>query len=108
MFTQTWKKYLPVIIFLMKRSSKGVQTLDMNFTDFQRAAGGKKIRLSFDGVTINNGRIELNSKHPDLISNLIHVLQESKPAEVLMQYQQFIFSMNTNCQLIIRNDQIEN
>jgi len=92
----------------MKRSSKGVQTLDMNFTDFQRAAGGKKIRLSFDGVTINNGRIELNSKHPDLISNLIHVLQESKPAEALMQYQQFIFSMNTNCQLIIRNDLIEN
>ena len=35
MFLQTWKKYLPVIILLMKRSEKGEQVLDMNYTDFQ-------------------------------------------------------------------------
>ena len=40
MFLQTWKKYLPVIILLMKRSEKGEQVLDMNYTDFQRATGG--------------------------------------------------------------------
>ena len=103
MFTQTWKKYLPVIIFLMKRSSRGVQTLDMNSIDFERAAGGKKVKLNFGSITINNGRIDHGVKHPDLVSNLIIVLQESKPAEVLMQYQQFNFSMNTNCQLTITN-----
>ncbi len=103
MFIQTWKKYLPVIVFLMKRSSRGVQTLDMNSIDFERAAGGKKIKLNFAPITINNGRIDYAVKHPDLVSNLIVVLQESKPAEVLMQYQQFNFSMNTNCQLTITN-----
>lgn len=101
MFTQTWKKYLPVIIFLMKRSSRGMQTLDMNSIDFERAAGGKKVKLNFGSITINNGRIDHAVKLPDLVSNLIIVLQESKPAEMLMQYQQFNFSMNTNCQLTI-------
>ncbi len=103
MFTQTWRKYLPVIIFLMKRSSRGVQTLDMNFTDFERAAGGKKVKLNFATITVNNGRVDYDAKHPDLVSNLILVLQESKPAEILMQYQQFDFSMNSNCQLLITN-----
>ena len=106
MFIQTWKKYLPVIVFLMKRSSKGMQTLDMNFTDFERAAGGKKIKLNFGSVTINNGRVDSDAKQPDLVSNLILVLQESKPAEILMQYQEFIFSMNANCQLAITNSTV--
>lgn len=103
MFIQTWKKYLPVIIFLMKRSSKGVQTLDMNCIDFERATGGKKVKLNFATIKVNNGRIDYDSKHPGLVSDLIIVLQESKPAEVLMQYQQFNFSMNSNCQLTITN-----
>lgn len=103
MFKHTWKKYLPVIVFLMKRSSRGTQILDMNFTDFERAAGGKKVKLNFTGITISNGGTDPGSKHPDLVSNLILVLQENRPAEILMQYQQFNFSMNTNCQLIITN-----
>ena len=103
MFLQTWKKYLPVIVFLMKRSIKGEQTLDMNLTDFERAAGGRKIRLNFSTITLDNGKTDHHAKHPVLVADLIQVLQESKPAEVLMQYQQFNFSMNANCQLMITN-----
>lgn len=103
MFTQTWKKYLPVIVFLMKRSATGEQTLDMNFTDFERAAGGKKIKLAFSTITLNNGRAGYDSKHPALVADLIMVLQESRPAELLMKYQQFNFSMNIDCQLTITN-----
>ena len=103
MFIQTWKKYLPVIVFLMKRSGKGEQTLDMNFTDFERAAGGKKIKLSFSTVTLENGRVVHDAKPPELVSDLIFALQQNKPAETLMQHQQFNFSMNINCQLTITN-----
>jgi hypothetical protein len=42
MFVQTWIKYLPVIKILLKRSVNGDQTLAMNASDFQRAAGGRK------------------------------------------------------------------
>ena len=103
MFTHTWKKYLPVIVFLMKRAVRGEQTLDMNATDFERAAGGKKIKLNFSTITLNNGRTNYDAKHPVLVTDLIQVLQESKPAEILMQYQQFSFSMKPNCQLVITN-----
>lgn len=103
MFIQTWKKYLPVILFLMKRSSKGQQTLDMNLTDFERASGGKKIRLNFSNIIFDNGRVDHDSNHAGLVTDLIMVLHESKPAEILMQYQQFSFSMNINCQLMIIN-----
>ena len=103
MFVQTWKKYLPVIVFLMKRSSKGQQTLDMNHTDFERAARGKKIRLNFSNIIFDNGRVDHDSNHTGLVTDLIMVLQQSKPAEILMQYQQFSFSMNINCQLMITN-----
>ena len=43
MFTQTWKKYLPVILILMKKSALEDQVLKVNQTDFERAAGGRKI-----------------------------------------------------------------
>lgn len=103
MFTQTWKKYLPVILFLMKRSARGEQTLDMNMIDFERASGGKKTKLNFSNITLNNGRAAYDSKHPALVTDLIMVLQDSKPAEILMQHQQYNFSMNLNCQLSITN-----
>ena len=103
MFIQTWKKYLPVIVFLMKRSSKGQQTLDMNVTDFERASRGKKIRLNFSNIIFDNGRVDHDSNHTGLVTDLVMVLQQSKPAEILMQYQQFSFSMNVNCQLMITN-----
>ena len=103
MFIQTWKKYLPVILFLMKRSSKGQQTLDMNLTDFERAGRSKKIRLNFSNIIFDNGRVDHDSNHTGLVTDLIIVLQQSKPAEILMQYQQFSFSMNIRCQLMITN-----
>lgn len=103
MFTQTWKKYLPVIILLMKRSDKGEQVLNMNCTDFERATGGKKARLSFSNLVLKNGRINYDMKYTPLATDLIYVLQENKQSELLMQNKQFEFSLNSDFQLMIRN-----
>lgn len=103
MFTQTWKKYLPVIILLMKRSTNGEQVLDMNYTDFEKAAAGKKIKLNFSNVTMNNGRIDLDSKYPALVNEFILALKQNQQAEMLMRHKRFEFSMNSAFQLIIRN-----
>jgi hypothetical protein len=103
MFTQTWRKYLPIIIFLMKRSVKGDQVLDMNFTDFERALGGKKIKLSFPKVILNNGRNESDQKPSSLASDLILVLQEDTKSASMMNHKQFEFAMNSDFQLMIRN-----
>lgn len=104
MFLQTWKKYLPVIILLMKRSDKGEQVLDMNSTDFQRATAGKKIKLSFSKLQLKNGKITYETKHNALANDLILALQENSQAEPLLRGKQFEFSMNSNFQLTIKNN----
>ena len=56
MFVQTWNKYLPVIRILLKRSANAEQRLDMNKSDFQRAAGGKKVKFTFS-ILLTKGRL---------------------------------------------------
>ena len=104
MFTQTWKKYLPVIILLMKRSDKAEQVLSMNYTDFARATAGKKIKLTFSNVQLTNGRSKVETKYSPLATDLILVLQENQQSGVLMRDKQFEFSMNSDFQLTIRNN----
>ncbi|HEY6503834.1 MAG TPA: hypothetical protein VIZ28_07670 [Chitinophagaceae bacterium] len=104
MFTQTWKKYLPVIVILLKRSANGEQTLNMNHTDFDRAAAGRKIKFSFNSLQLNNGRAVNNAKHTPLAKEFAQVLQESELTKPLIRGQQLEFSMNNEFQLLIRNN----
>ena len=107
MFLQTWKKYLPVIILLMKRSGKGEQqVLDMNYTDFQRATGGKKTKLTFSSLQLDNGRTNYDANNTPLAKDLMLVLQENEQSGAMMKQQQFEFSLNSKFQLIIRNNTV--
>lgn len=104
MFTQVWKKYLPVIVILMKRSSKEEQTLGMNPSDFQRAAGGRKIKFSFTNLHLANGKLNSTIKYLPLARELANVLQEDEVTRKLLLKKQFEFSMNNNCELSITNN----
>lgn len=103
MFSQTWKKYLPVIIILLKRSVNEQQTLTMNHTDFARAAGGRKIKYSFHSLFLNNGRIDNTVKHSPLAREFAEVLQENEQSKRLLLKQNLEFSMNNDFQLTIKN-----
>src|SRR5690349_19234261 len=103
MFTQTWKKYLPVIALLLKRSSKGDQSLAMNHTDFERAAGGKKIKYSFASLRLNNGRMGTNEKLTPLAKEFGQLLAENELTRDLIKGQQLEFSMTNDFQLSIKN-----
>jgi len=106
MFLQTWKKYLPVIILLMKRSDKGDQVLDMNYTDFQRATGGKKTKLTFSSLRLVNGRTGYDANNTQLAKDLILVLQENEQTGSMLRHKQFEFSVNSSFQLTIRNNSV--
>jgi len=106
MFLQTWKKYLPVIILLMKRSDKGDQVLDMNYTDFQRATGGKKTKLTFSSLRLVNGRTGYDANNTQLAKDLILVLQENEQTGSMLRHKQFEFSVNSSFQLTIRNNTV--
>ena len=104
MFNQTWKKYLPVITILLKRSTTEVQSLSMNHTDFERAAGGRKMKWSFPVMQVNNGRVQNNgTKYPALATEMITELQMDEQTNKLLQKKEFEFSMSNDFILLIRN-----
>jgi hypothetical protein len=107
MFLHTWRKYLPVIILLMKRSGKSEQVLDMNQTDFERAAGGKKAKLTFSNLKLDNGRTNYDANYSPLAKDLILVLQENEQTGTMMRHKLFEFSLNSSFQLTIRNTTVE-
>ena len=104
MFSQVWKKYLPVIVILLKRSANGDQTLSMNPSDFQRAAGGRKIKYSFANLQLNNGRINNMVKHQPLAREFAEIMQEDEIIRKFLQKKHFEFSMNNGFQLSIKNN----
>ena len=108
MFNQTWKKYLPVIIMLMKRSAKSNQVLNMNYTDFQRAAGGRKIRFTFSDFRLDKGRLNSDVKHSAIAMDLYQLLQENQITKMLIRDQHFEFDLNPEFQLTIKDLSLSN
>ncbi len=103
MFTQTWKKYLSIIIILIKRSSNGPQEMQLNFSDFERAAGGRKIKFNFVNMQLHNGRQQYGEKLPPVATDLMQVLQENDIAAALLKTQHLTFAMTTGMTLTITN-----
>lgn len=104
MFTQTWKKYIPVITILLKRSVTGDQTLKMNNTDFERAAGGRKIKYSFTCLRLNKGRVDSSTKPNAMATELAQVLLENDQTRPIIKASYIEFSMNNDFLLTIRNN----
>jgi hypothetical protein len=108
MFTQTWKKYLPVILILMKRTSQEEsQVLKVNQTDFERAAGGRKIKFSFNNVELKKARLNSQAKHSPFAKEFATVLQEDDTTKRFLLQRWFEFSMSTDFQLTIKQHQLE-
>ncbi len=103
MFSQIWKKYLPVIALLIKRSATAVQTVTLNHTDFERAAGGRKIKYSFTHLQLNKGRINTEVKHSPFAKEFSVIMQEDENIQRLLATMSLEFSLNNQFVLTIRN-----
>src|SRR6185503_17814063 len=104
MFSQVWKKYLPVIMILLKRSVNGDQSLSMNPSDFQRAAGGRKIKYSFTNLQLINARINNTVKHQPLAREFAEVMQEDEIVRKFLQKKHLAFPVNLRSRLRPRNN----
>ena len=104
MFNQTWKKYLPVITILLKRSVIAEQSLKLDPADFERAAGGRKMKFSFTDLQLNNGRSHTTSKHTPMAKELALILQGDAAISQLLLKQDFEFSMTNDFRLLIKNN----
>jgi hypothetical protein len=102
MFVPTWNKYLPVLKILLKRSLNGDQTLTMNASDFQRAAGGRKIKFSFS-ITVHKGRLH-NIDNPSAIAKeFVSVLQQDQIINQFIRQHDIEFALSNSLVLQIRN-----
>ena len=104
MFTQTWKKYLPVITILLKKSSQGEQVLSLNHSDFSRASGGRKMKFNFNNLQLNKGRMNSMEKHMPVASELAEVILEDDIARKIVSNLQIQFSMSNDFKLTIINN----
>ena len=102
MFVPTWNKYLPVLRILLKRSLNSEQTLMMNASDFQRAAGGRKVKYSFM-VTLHKGRLQTMDNPPAIARELVAVLQQDPITNQFIRQYDLEFLLNNSFQLLIKN-----
>jgi hypothetical protein len=102
MFFQTWVKYVPVLRILLKRSSTDEQSLQMNSSDFHRAAGGRKVKYNFS-FALHLGKLQNLESAPPLGRDLIDALQDDVIAWKFVKENHLEFTLNKNFQLQIKN-----
>lgn len=101
MYTYTWKKYLPVIRILLKKSADAEQTVNLNRIDFERTTKLRKPVVTFN-VEVIKGRLNpINKSVP--ARDLIEILQEDETTRSLMRQNQYNISLNGDFLLSIKN-----
>lgn len=102
MYTSVWRKYLPIIKILLKRSATGDQVLDLNRVDFERAGSGRKAGYKFT-IELNNGKVRNVISGSPLALNLATVLLEDDANADILRNNHYEIALNTKFQLITKN-----
>lgn len=101
MYIHVWTKYLPIIRILMKRSAGGEQKLDLNRIDFERAGSARKSGYKFN-IDITNGTVSNIISGSPMALDLATVLLGDQVVKGLFSENDFVVSLNTKFQLMIR------
>ena len=102
MYNHIWKKYLPIIRILMKKSLLEEQLLDLNRIDFERAGTGRKAGYKFK-IEFTDGKVGNVISGSELAMHLAQVILEDDPAHEIINEHNFEVSLNTKFQLSIKN-----
>ncbi|MGN6604286.1 MAG: hypothetical protein ACTHK8_17640 [Ginsengibacter sp.] len=103
MYNHIWKKYLPVIRILMKKSvSEDDQVLELNRIDFERAGTGRKAGYKFK-IHFSGGKVGNVISGSTLAMHLAQVILEDDAALQILNEHNFEVSLNTKFQLTIKN-----
>lgn len=103
MYNHIWKKYLPIIKILMKKSVLGEdQVLALNRIDFERAGTGRKAGYKFK-IEFTDGKVGNVISGSTLAMHLAQVILEDDAAKQILIEHNFEVSLNTKFQLLIKN-----
>src|SRR3981081_2602584 len=101
MYNHIWKKYLPIIKILMKKSAAEDQVLDLNRIDFERAGTGRKAGYKFM-IELTNGRVANVISTSTLAMDLAAVLLEDAVVKELVRTNNYQVSLNTKFQVSLK------
>lgn len=102
MYNHIWKKYLPIIKILMKKSVLEEQVLALNRIDFERAGTGRKAGYKFK-IEFTDGKVSNVISGSTLAMHLAQVILEDDSSKQILAEHDFEVSLNTKFQLIIKN-----
>jgi len=103
MYNHIWKKYLPIIKILMKKSVSGEDhVLALNRIDFERAGTGRKAGYKFK-IEFTDGKVGNVISGSTLAMHLAQVILEDDAAKQILTEHNFEVSLNTKFQLLIKN-----
>jgi hypothetical protein len=102
MYTHIWKKYLPIVRILMKKSIAEPQVLDLNRIDFERAGTARKAGYKFK-IEFTDGKVGNVISGSTLAMHLAQVVLEDEAAMAILKESNFEISLNTKFQLTIKN-----
>ena len=105
LFLSAWKRYLPVIRILIKRSAGEIQVLNMNRTDFERDAQ-RKYGYKFI-VNFVSGRPNVIAAGNEIIQSFTYILLNDEIISELLLKGDYAFTLNNKYQLEIKNDTIQ-
>lgn len=102
MYNHIWKKYLPIIKILMKKSISEDQVLDLNRIDFERAGTGRKAGYKFK-IEFADGKVSNVISGSTLAMHLAQVILEEDSTKQILAEHDFEVSLNTKFQLTIKH-----
>ncbi len=102
MYNHIWKKYLPIVKILMKKSNTEDQVLDLNRVDFERAGTGRKAGYKFL-IEFTDGKVGNVISGSPLAMHLAQVILEDEGAKQILSEKNFTISLNTKFQLSIKH-----
>ncbi|HEU5366143.1 MAG TPA: hypothetical protein VFU62_11455 [Hanamia sp.] len=102
MYNHIWKKYLPIIKILLKKSLAEEQVLTLNRIDFERAGTGRKAGYKFK-IEFTDGKVGNVISGSALAMQLAQVIMEDDSVKEILNEHNFQVSLNTRFQLIIKN-----
>lgn len=101
MYNLTWKKYLPVIRILLKKSAVAEQCMTLNRTDFERSSKIRKPVCAFE-IELISGRLDRLNPQAQ-VKSLLEVLHEDDATRLLLRKHHYGISLSSDFRLCIRN-----
>src|SRR5436190_19941704 len=102
LYNVVWKKYVPVIRILLKKSAAEEQAFIINRIDFERAGIGRKAGYKFF-VSFVNGKPDAIFTENELVQSFIAALQEDEAIRQQVLQNNYTFTLGSNYQFRIKN-----